>query len=68
MTKETSWEPGYYEIESDNTAFRIWFYDVIMDAESSHGVTRGRFEINRETGIGEDSNTFEKIDFSKYFY
>lgn len=36
------------------------------DEENSHGVTRGRFEIDRNTGVGEDSITFEEIDFSKY--
>ncbi len=66
ITKETSWNPEYYEVESSTDNFRIWFYDIISDEENSHGVTRGRFEINRETGMGEDSVTFEEIDFSKY--
>lgn len=66
ITEETSWKPEHYEVESSTDNFRIWFYDIILDDESSHGVTRGRFEINRETGMGEDSITFEAIDFSKY--
>ena len=66
ITEETSWNPEYYEVEFSADTFRIWLYDIISDEESSHGVTRGRFEINRKTGLGEDSITFEKIDFSKY--
>lgn len=66
ITEETSWNPEYYEVEFSADTFRIWLYDIISDEESSHGVTRGKFEINRKTGLGEDSITFEKIDFSKY--
>lgn len=66
MAKETPWNPEYCEIESDSDTFKIWFYDVIFDEESGHGVTRGRFEINRKTGVGEDSIIFEKIDFKEY--
>ena len=66
MAKETSWNSEYYEIESDSNTFKIWFYDLIIDEESGHGVTRGRFEINRKTGHGIDAITFEEIDFKEY--
>lgn len=66
MAKEMSWNPEYYEIESDSNTFKIWFYDLIVDDESGHGVTRGRFEINRKTAFGIDGITFEEIDFKEY--
>lgn len=60
-------EPEYYEIESKDEIVKIWLYDIISDGEESgHGVTKGRFEIDRKTGVGEDSITFEEIDFGKY--
>ena len=66
MITETPWNPENYEVESNSDCLKIWFYDIILDDESGHGVTRGRYEINRKTGIGEDIITFEEIDFSKY--
>ena len=66
MAEETVWNSDNYEVESAKDTLTIWFYDVISDEESGHGVTRGRFEINRETGMGEDLVTFEEIDFTKY--
>ena len=66
MAEETVWNSDNYEVETAKETLTIWFYDVISDEESGHGVTRGRFEINRETGMGEDLVTFEEIDFTKY--
>ena len=66
MAEETVWNSDNYEVESAKDTLTIWFYDVISDEESGHGVTRGRFEINRETGMGEDLVTFEEINFTKY--
>ena len=39
---------------------------VFMSVSVSTGQTETFFEIDRNTGVGADSITFEEIDFNKY--